>query len=189
MCNELQIICQIYCKKTERKAFLPLPAQLQEAVLVQNVPFCLPLQPSVPPCRERLTFSALSLLQGCSHRRNSAGKAISCKNSGETRTKPSPVLSPTPQACCFLPKWRRLGTMLQKSSFPKENLLSPFQSVQCPSVPVIPHFPTVRGCTAPPACWNWKNTAQGKCSHVCIALNNQDQAVSGITRAMGSSQL
>lgn len=78
---------------------------------------------------------------------------------------------------------------LGKAPFPKENLLSPFQSVQCPSVPVIPHFPTVRGCTAPPACWNWKNTAQGKCSHVCIALNNQDQAVSGIKRAMGSSQL
>lgn len=45
-------LCQIYWKKKiYRKAF----PQLQEAVLVQNVPFCLPLQPSVPPCRERLT--------------------------------------------------------------------------------------------------------------------------------------
>lgn len=56
--------------------------------------------------------------------------------------------------------------MLRKAPFPKENVLSPFQSVQPPSVPATPHFPTVRGCTSPPACsWNWKKTAQGKRSH------------------------
>lgn len=77
-------------KRKERKASPPLPAQLQEGVLVQNVPFCRPLQPPVPPCRERalgLTFCAFSLLQCCSHRRNSARKAISCKNSGQWRKK------------------------------------------------------------------------------------------------------
>lgn len=111
------------------------------------MPFCLPLQPSVPPCRERLTFSALSLLQCCSHRRNSARKAINCKNlkkkdKGETRTKPSSVLSPAPQSCCFsFQSGGAWGQCLRKAPFPKENLLGPFQSVQSPSVPVIPHFP------------------------------------------------
>lgn len=128
-----------------------------------------------PPCRERalrLTLRAFSLLQCCSHRRNSARKAISCKNSGQRRNKNKT----TPCAQSHSPgllfpfklwptKWRRLGTMLRKAPFPKENLLSPFQSVQAPCVPATPHLPTVRSCTAPPACsWNWK-TAQGKSSH------------------------
>lgn len=186
-------------KRKERKASPPLPAQLQEGVLVQNVPFCRPLQPPVPPCRERalrLTFCAFSLLQCCSHRRNSARKAISCKNSGQWRNKNKP----TPCTQSYSPgllfpfklwptKWRRLGTILRKAPFPQENLLSPFQCVQPPSVPTTPHFPTVRGCTSPPACsWNWKKTAQGKHSPtICIVLNNQGQVVSGITRVMGPS--
>lgn len=186
MCHELQIICQIYCKKKKkkrRKASPPLPAQLQEGVLVQNVPFCLPLQPPVPPCRERalgLTFCAFSLLQCCSHRRNSARKAISCKNSGQWRNKNKT----TPCAQSYSPgllfpfklwptKWRRLGTILRKAPFPQENLLSPCQCVQPPIVPATPHFPTVRGCTSPPACsWNWKKTAQVKHSH-CLHSSEQ----------------
>lgn len=170
-------------KKKKRKASPPLPAQLQEGVLVQNVPFCLPLQPPVPPCRERalgLTFCTFSLLQCCSHRRNSARKAISCKNSGQRRNKNKT----TPCAQSYSPdllfpfklwptKWRRLGTILRKAPFPQENLLSPCQCVQPPSVPATPHFPTVRGCTSSPACsWNWKKTAQGKHSH-CLHSSEQ----------------
>lgn len=143
-----------------------------------------------------LTFCAFSLLQCCSHRRNSARKAISCKNSGQWRKKNKP----TPCTQSYSPgllfpfklwptKWRRLGTILRKAPFPQENLLSPFQCVQPSSAPTTPHFPTVRGCTSPPACsWNWKKTAQGKHSPtICIVLNNQGQVVSGITRVMGPS--
>lgn len=61
VCHELQIICHLYCKKEEIKAFSPLPAQLQEAVLVQNLPFCLPLQPSAPSMQGEAHLSCLVL--------------------------------------------------------------------------------------------------------------------------------
>lgn len=183
--------------KEEKEKHVPQHSLHRGSCVGTKLPFCLPLQSSVPPHREGLTFRALSFLQCCSHRGSSARKAISCKNSGQRRnkTKTSTCAQPYSPGPWFPSKlwptkWRRLGTMLRKAPFPKENLLSPFQSVQPPRAPVIPHSPTVGGCTAPPACpWNWKKTAQGRCSHLCRALNNQDQVMSGITRVMGSSRL
>lgn len=131
-----------------------------------------------------LTFSALS----CSHRRNSARKAIAAKtqHKGETRTKPSPVLSPTPQANCFLPKWRRLGIRLEKSSFPQGEPTEPIPECAIPNCSSYSSFSH---------CERLHSTSslllellKGSAPTVCIALNNQDQVMSGIPRVMGSSQ-
>lgn len=54
--------------------------------------------------------------------------------------------------------------MLEKSSLPQGEPTEPI--AECATPKCSSYFPTVRGCTAPPACsWNWKKTAQGKCSH------------------------
>lgn len=145
MCHELDIVCQIYCKKKREKHF-PLCCRKLCWYKIGHSAF--PFSYQSLPCRERLTFCTLSLLQCCSHRRNTLqGKPSAAKtqDKGET-TKPLPVLSPTLQGQ-LLPsklwptKWRRLGTMLRKAPFPRENLLSPFQSVQTQVLQLFLIFP------------------------------------------------
>lgn len=120
--------------KEEKEKHVPQHSLHRGSCVGTKLPFCLPLQSSVPPRREGLTFRALSFLQCCSHRGSSARKAISCKNSGQRRnkTKTSTCAQPYSPGPWFPSKlwptkWRRLGTMLRKAPFPKENLLSHFR--------------------------------------------------------------
>lgn len=185
-------------KKKERKSHPPLPAQIQEAVLVQNVLFCLPLQSSVPPSRERHTFCALSFLQCCSHRRNSARKAISCKNSGQRRNKNKTstcVLNPTPQAHCFLPNFDPpsggdLGQCWEKLFSPRRIYWAHFRVCNPQVFQLFLTFPLWEAAQhLQPALGTGRKLLKGSVPTVCIALNNQDQVVSGITRVIRSSRL
>lgn len=109
MCHKLQIICQIYCKKRERKscpptqpaqrklcwykiAILPSPSALSPSMQGEAHLLCLGLPTALLSQKERKSFS----LQG-------KPLAARTQDKGETRTKPPPVLSPTPHDHCYLP--------------------------------------------------------------------------------------
>lgn len=164
-------------------------------MLIQNWPFCLPLQLSVPSMQGEAHLLHLVLATVLlSQKEHSARKAISCKNSGQRRNNKTTACaqsySPGPTASfqTLAHQVEEIGDNAEKSSFPQGESTEPIPECANPNAPVIPHLPTVRGCTAPPVCsCKGKKTAQGEV--FCIALNNEDQVVSGITKVMVSSQI
>lgn len=120
---------------------------------------------------------------------NSAMKAISCKISGQGR-KILQMLHPTPQVYCFCLNFGPPSA--EKNYIPQRRTYWPhFSTVQCPSVLAASCFSTVPAARHPALESGRKPLTGGTretLPTVCIALKNQHQVMSGITRVLGSLQ-
>lgn len=124
------------------------------------------------------------------------GKPLAAKtqDNGETRTKPPPVLSPTPQVYCFLsnfdpPSGGDWGQYWEKLLSPRRTYWAHFSVCNPQVFQLLLIFPLWEAAHhLQPALGTGRKLLKESIPTVCIALNNQDQVVSGITRVMGPSQ-